>query len=290
MQKPTHTTLTRLALCRPLAALLLAVALLGTAPARGQPVSTEGLDAYSLSWLGGDEQSARQIDHSAWQALLDRYLRTDNADGVYRFDYAAVSDADYARLNDYLARLQSVDPLQHARAEQMAFWINLYNAQTVEIILREKPRRSIRSTGSGWLPNGPWEEQITSVNGRPLSLDDIEHRILRPLWRDPRIHFAVNCASIGCPNLQPAAFSAATLEQQLDTAQREFLAHPRAITIKGKTLQLSKIFKWYREDFASDEAGLLQWLAARAPADIAERLSQWEGPVRYRYDWGLNRP
>ena len=258
-------------------------------PALGQYHDDPGLDAYSRSWSASDEDNTAAIDHQRWQALLDRYLVTDTSDGIYRFDYVATSDADYQSLLGYLEQLQSIDPLDYSRAEQMAYWINLYNAQTVEVILREKPRRSIRSTGSGWLPNGPWDEQLMTVNRRPLSLDDIEHRILRPLWRDPRIHFAVNCASLGCPNLHPKVFSAATLEQQLQQAEQEFLSHPRAIRIENGKLILSKIFKWYREDFAQNETALLAWLAARAPEELARRLAEWNGPLRYRYDWRLNK-
>ena len=156
-------------------------------------------------WDASVESNAEQIDHSAWQRLLDVYLKT-HPSGINRFDYAALkADAkDTARLAGYLTALQALDPRHYARAEQKAYWLNFYNALTVQIVVDAYPVDSIRNIHQGWLPlSGPWNDVHTKVAGQPLTLNNIEHGILRPIWRDKRIHYAVNCASYGCPNLRP---------------------------------------------------------------------------------------
>ncbi len=159
-------------------------------------------------WDRSDAANPAAIDHSPWQGLLDAYLDTRHPSGVHRFAYAAVRSADRAVLRAYLAALQALDPRRYSRPEQEAYWINLYNALTVDLVLAHYPVKSIREIGGGWLLRGPWDDAIAKVAGRALSLNDIEHGVLRPIWRDPRIHYAVNCASIGCPNLCGAGLHA----------------------------------------------------------------------------------
>ena len=123
------------------------------------------------------------------------------------FDYAAVTQADRTALKTYLKDLQAVRVTTLPRRAQMPFWINLYNALTVEVILDNYPVKSIRDIKSGLFSSGPWSTELVRVEGHDLSLDDIEHEILRPIWKDKRIHYAVNCASIGCPNLAAKAYT-----------------------------------------------------------------------------------
>ncbi|MGH2576750.1 MAG: DUF547 domain-containing protein [Actinomycetota bacterium] len=163
-------------------------------------------------WDRSDAANPAAIDHSPWQRLLDGYLDTRHPSGVHRFAYAAVRSADRAVLRAYLAALQGLDPRRYSRPEQEAYWINLYNALTVDLVLAHYPVKSIREIGGGWLVRGPWDDAIAKVAGRALSLNDIEHGVLRPIWRDPRIHYAVNCASIGCPNLAGRAYTRENLE------------------------------------------------------------------------------
>ena len=124
--------------------------------------------------------------------------------------------------------------------------------------------------------------------GQSLSLDAIEHRIVRPLFRDRRVHFALNCASLGCPDLAAHAFTGATIDADLAAAQRTFLAHPRAIRFSANSLVLSSLFDWYREDFAADETGVIKYLAGNAAAATAARLQAFRGTISYAYDWSLN--
>ena len=248
--------------------------------------------AFGEPWPLWDAAPARQatdlpaIDHSLWQALLTRYMST-GPDGINRIDYPGLARQGRAELDRYLAQLQEIDPRQHRRPEQMAYWINLYNALTVRVVLANPGRTSIRRMGQGLFSFGPWDDEVATVAGQALTLNDIEHRILRPIWRDARIHFAVNCASLGCPDLSANAYTASNLEQLLNDAQARYINHPRGVRL-STSLQLSSIFKWYREDFAPDEAALLRYLATHHEAGT--RLAAFQGRISYNYDWSLNGP
>ena len=236
-----------------------------------------------------DAQSARAADHSAWDGLLGRYLDSEHPSGVNRFDYAAVSPGDRRVLDEYLDELQSLSPASLNRDEQMAYWFNLYNALTVRVILDHYPVASIRDISLPGSRGGPWKAALVTVEGHPLSLDNIEHDILRPLWGDPRIHYAVNCASIGCPDLAPRAYRGAILEEMLDEAARSYINHPRGVSSDGRRLTLSSIYSWYKEDFGNREE-LYAHLLRYAEDEIAEAVRASKGRPRYRYDWALNSP
>lgn len=242
-------------------------------------------------WAPGEVVRSDAIDHGPWQALLDRYLDAHHPSGINRFDYGAVTRADRASLDAYLDRLAITDPRGHTRAEQMAYWINLYNAATVRVVLDHPGIASIRDIRSGLFSSGPWDMKIVAVRGAKLSLDDIEHRILRPLFKDRRIHYAVNCASLGCPNLAARAYTGANLEAQLSAAEHDYLNHPRGLELAGSTLWVSSIFRWYRADFPPGDAALrAYWADHLDDADVARLVRLGKGRIRYRYDWRLNSP
>ena len=242
-------------------------------------------------WNSSNEQSAATIDHQAWQDLLQKYLTSDHPSGVNRFDYAGISGADSERLDKYLESLQELDPRDYNRAEQKAYWINFYNALTVQVILGEYPVKSILKVGGGLFTWGPWDDDHAEVAGETLTLNDIEHRILRPIWNDPRLHFAVNCASIGCPNLQPVPFTAANSESLLDQSAREYMSHKRGAHFDKKgRLVLSQIFEWYGVDFGDSEREVINALSQYAPKDLGEKMRDHRGKVKYEYDWDLNKP
>lgn len=228
------------------------------------------------------------VDHRAWQSWLDRYLVANHPSGIHRVRYAAVDGPGKALLGSYLQSLQAIDPRRLPRDEQLAYWINLYNAATVQVIVNHPGVKSIREIKSGLFSIGPWKLPLVHVAGQTLSLDDIEHRIVRPLFHDRRVHFALNCASLGCPDLAATAYQGATLDAALSAAQLAYLSHSRAIHFTPEGLTISSLFNWYREDFASDEAGMVKYLAAHAPAPLATRLQSFHGTVRYDYDWNLN--
>jgi Protein of unknown function, DUF547 len=225
-----------------------------------------------------------RIDHDAWDRILTLYARR-NDDGVNRFAYSAVSQADRAALKTYLKALQAVRPQDYARDEQFAYWVNLYNAATVDLIVDAYPVKSIRDLG--FATSGPWRKKILMVNGERLSLDDVEHGILRPVWKDVRIHYAVNCASIGCPNLALKAYRAETLETMLEQAARDYINHARGFAMTNGQLTASSIFKWYQSDWGS-EAGVLNHAQKYANPATAAFLNAAGSIDNYTYDWALN--
>ncbi|MCP5181964.1 MAG: DUF547 domain-containing protein [Pseudomonadales bacterium] len=241
----------------------------------------------AIAWEFWNVRGERaEVDHSAWQAFLDDYL-VQGTDGINRVRYRAVDPAARSRLTGYIQAMAGTDPRTLTRAAQMAYWINLYNALTVNVVLDYPRKRSILRMGRKLLTFGPWDDVVATIAGQQVTLNDIEHRILRPLFRDPRVHFAVNCASVGCPNLAAHVYTAANLEAQLDAQEAAYLAHPRGLRQTDSGWVLSGIFEWYRVDFAADEAGLRAWLAARRP-QLAGQLRDSRRPLSYDYDWQLN--
>ena len=138
--------------------------------------------------------------------------------------------------------------------------------------------------------SGPWDKKLLSVEGTKLSLNDIEHRILRPIWEDPRNHYALNCASIGCPHLQKTAYTSENLEVLLDSAAREYLAHSRALDLGRSQLTLSSIYDWFASDFGGSEESIIDHIQNYVDPDVADALKAFNGRIRYRYDWSLNEP
>ena len=250
-------------------------------------LAAPGSELHDTVWTEHAVTSETVPDHARWSDLLKRYLNPA-AGGVNRLDYAAVTQADRAALERYIADLEATDPRRLASADALAYWINLYNAATVALVLDHHPVTSIRDIGAGLLEPGPWDRPVATVLGRSLTLNDIEHGIIRPVWNEPRIHYAVNCAAIGCPDLAAEPYDGARIEAQLAQAERRFVNDPRGVRREGDALVLSSIWLWYRDDFAADEAGLLAYLRGIASGRAAEALAAPTGIVRHAYDWRLN--
>lgn len=238
-------------------------------------------------WFTSDESSTSTIDHQAWQDFLDQYIVSE-ASGINLLKYSAVSKNDQKALKAYIDTLQAIDPRQHNRSEQIAYWINLYNALTVDVVLDAYPSKSILKIGGSFFSPGPWSKKYLKIAGQKVSLNDIEHGVLRPIWKDSRIHYAVNCASYSCPNLSATAFTAENTEEQLTNAAKDYINNPRGIKVDGEDLLLSKIFDWYQVDFGNNENELLEQLATHAEPKLAERLLNHDGDIDYDYDWSLN--
>ncbi|HKX09751.1 MAG TPA: DUF547 domain-containing protein [Stellaceae bacterium] len=248
----------------------------------------------SPHWLQNEPASTRRVDHDAWTRLLTRYV-VPGPDGVNRVAYGRVDASDRALLQSYIGALESVAVSRLNRAEQRAYWINLYNALTLRVVLDHYPVTSIRDIhlGPGWFDVGPWQAKLVRVEGEPLSLDDIEHGILRPIWRDPRLHYALNCASLGCPKLQPVAFTAETAERLLEEGARAYVNSPRGARIDGGHLVVSSIYRWYRSDFGTNDASVMDHLRRYATPALAAGLTRFRAPDDDEYDWRLidsNRP
>ena len=240
-------------------------------------------------WTAHDPASTLEVDHSAWDRFLKAYV-VPGEDGVNRVDYAGVTAADRDALEFYFSMLSGtmVDKLN--RTEQRAFWINLYNLLTVRVILEHYPVKSIRDIdiSPGFFADGPWGKPLATVEGEEISLDDIEHRILRPIWQDPRIHYAVNCASVGCPNLMGEAFTAANSVALLERAAIAYVNHPRGARVDGGELVISSIYEWFKADFGGTDAGVIDHLTGFAEPALRAQLEAVTEIDDDEYDWSIN--
>ena len=241
-------------------------------------------------WQRHDPTDRRTIDHTAWHAWLTRYVVTSHSSGINRVRYAAVTPADRDMAERYVVALQAVTISTYNRHEQKAYWINLYNAFTVVLVLRHYPVASIREIrlSPGFLRAGPWRAKLLTIEGEAVSLDDIEHRILRPIWRDNRVHYALNCASLGCPHILQHAYTAATLEAMLDEGARAYINHPRGVTFDNDVLVVSSIYVWFKTDFGDTRQDMVAHLRRYAHEPLATRLRAYQGRFKHRYDWQLN--
>lgn len=232
-------------------------------------------------WAKSDGRSKLVVDHGAFDAWLGRYVvrRSDNLTLVR---YGAVTPADRAALSRYVDTLEAFGPSRLKRREQLAYWVNLYNAATLELVLAHYPVASIRDV------QAPWDQKLLTIEGEAVSLNDIEHRILRPIFKDARLHYALNCASIGCPNLQERAFRGATVQGRLDALARGYLIHPRGLAIEGGKLVVSSLFHWYGADFGASEADIIAHLSAYVPPEQQKLLAGRAHFDAHRYDWRLN--
>jgi hypothetical protein len=232
-----------------------------------------------ISW-GSPARSADRVDHSLYGELLQKYV----SKGVV--DYQGFKKEE-AKLDQYLSVLEKTDTKALARSGQFAFYINAYNAWTIKLILSAYPGiKSIKVLGS--LLKSPWKKKIARIDGEVLTLDNIEHDILRPRFKDPRIHFAVNCASKSCPPLRSEPYRGDVLDRQLTEMTESFINDPARNHLEGNTLYVSSIFKWYSEDFNDDIVGFFMKYAR---GDLKERLQKQAKEIRVEYldyDWSLN--
>jgi hypothetical protein len=237
--------------------------------------------------LRAQQASSNPIDHThaAFTAILSKHVKKELV------DYAGLKNHP-APLDAYLDTLAAVpEPAFKAwdKKQQMAYLINLYNAATLKLVADHYPVKSIKDIGGG---KGPWKQPVVRLFGKQQTLDYIEHDLLRPKYKDPRVHFAVNCASIGCPALRAEAFQAAKLDAQMDEQARVFLrdSSKNRVDAKNKTLHLSEIFEWFKGDFTS-KSGTLEKYIATYVSD-ADRKSIQQGGLSVKntkYDWNLNK-
>jgi hypothetical protein len=240
-------------------------------------------------WTAHDPKSKAAIDHSAWDHLLQRNVRM-SGDGLNRFNYKGISKDDRAAIKAYIATLSAVPISAFARPEQLGYWINLYNALTVDVVLDHYPVDSIRDIdiSPGFFSDGPWGKVLVTVEGEGLTLNDIEHRILRPIWKDPRIHYAVNCASVGCPNLMRKAYTPARMEKLMEKAARRYVNNARGVRVDRDGLVVSSIYVWFQDDFGGSDAAVIEHLRKYAAEPLLKLLEGRKAIDGHFYDWSLN--
>lgn len=233
----------------------------------------------------GQESGSKIFDHSDYDALLKEHVDIDNG----RVDYAGFK-SDEAKLDAYLKTIAEVDMKELGGDEQHALLINAYNAYTVKLILENYPIDSIRDTSD------PWGSERYVVGSHRLSLDNIEHNLIRPIFKDPRIHFAVNCAAKDCPPLRPFAYTGAKLDDQLDEATRAVLSSSRFVRVESDRLHVTKLFDWYGDDFVNKEfkghaSNAARYIARYTSTEVREFIESKDNDPTIRfldYDWSLN--
>ncbi len=239
-------------------------------------------------WTANNAHSTQVINHQLFQDFLDHYVYTD-AEGINLVHYSQVSVKDKQALNYYLDQLSQVKIDQYNRNEQLAYWINLYNALTIKTVLDHYPVKSILDIKlSGFFTPGPWDAKLIKVENIPLSLNDIEHRIIRPIWNDPRTHYTLNCASYSCPNLSKQVYIGEKINSLLTKAATGYVNSSRGVMIQGKNLTVSKIYDWYQEDFGGNEQAVINHLILYASPSLKQQLLKFHQISAYDYHWQLN--
>jgi hypothetical protein len=242
----------------------------------------------AVSLPGGMLRAQSTVDHRAFDALLRAHV----VNGAVNYDAFKAAPTFTA----YLTSLDAVNPSSLGTQERLAYWINVYNAFTIKLIVDKGERQSIRNINKsiGFLKlKGPWSDPIVRAAGRVLTLDQVEHEIIRKEFKEPRIHFAVVCAAIGCPPLRSEAYTAARLESQLAEQARQFIRESPAknrVDVPSRTVFVSMIFTWYRDDFGGSDNAIGEYLSEWHPAG-PERDILRSGRFTLKqttYDWTLN--
>jgi hypothetical protein len=254
-----------------------------------------GLTFFS-SVLFSDVVFAFDHSHGEWSKILKEHVKVTDEGRITRLNYAALKKSPRA-LEAYTKGLSKVSEAEFAAfsfSERKAFLVNAYNAFIVKLVVDNYPLKSIKSIGIPFV--GPWKSSFIPLLGKNLSPDDVEHGLLRKKYPDPRIHVAVNCASVSCPALRPEAFVAAKLDEQLEEQARLFYSNPREAAFFPATreLKLNSILKWFKEDFVSPgDSSPVTYVAKYLPSLAQElasgRVRAADVNVRFQdYDWGLN--
>ncbi|RZS99769.1 DUF547 domain-containing protein [Aquimarina brevivitae] len=213
-----------------------------------------------------------KFDHSTWDQALILNVSTDglvNYNGFMK---------DSSLLYTYFQQLTENKPdASWSKDEQMAYWINTYNAYTIKLIIDSYPVKSIKDL------KDPWDKKFFKIDGEWFSLNDIEHKILRK-FGDPRIHFAINCASYSCPVVLNRAYTAANLQRLLEQQTKKFINDPTRNTITPTEVKVSKIFSWYKRDFKTDNKDVVDFINSYANVKISNQPNKGYAD----YDWSLN--
>ncbi|MFO2971131.1 DUF547 domain-containing protein [Legionella pneumophila serogroup 10] len=242
-------------------------------------------------WLVNNPLSKQTISHQAWQHFLDHHVITNEED-INLVDYVNINEKELASLKEYIKNLSQIDIDNYNRQEQLAYWINLYNALTVLTVANYYPIANIQeiNISPGLFSVGPWGANIITIKNTNLSLDDINNRIIRPIWNDPRTHYALNNATIGAPNLSKQAYQGALLEQQLNDAASKYINSLRGVHVIEGKLIVSKLYDWYEEDFGGTKKSVIKHLLQFAKEPLRNQLKHINTIDSYIYNWHINCP
>lgn len=242
-------------------------------------------------WEVNNPLSTKRISHQPWQKFLNQYLIT-NDEHINLIDYVHLTPADLASLNKYIHDLSQVDIDDYNRQEQLAYWINLYNALTVQTVAKYYPVANIQeiSISPGLFSVGPWGANLITIKNTALTLDDIHNRIIRPIWNDSRTHYAINNATVGSPNLAKQVYLGTLIEQQLNESSKQYINSLRgAQVIEGKLI-ISKVYDWFEEDFGGTKKDVIKHLYQFANEPLLSQLKHTNSIDSYTYNWHINSP
>lgn len=256
-------------------------------------LSQAALASFHMSpwpkWSRHNPLSTAVISHQEWDDFLNRRMVT-NDEGINLIDYPHLTKTDINQIEAYINRLSQIRIKNYNRQEQLAFWINLYNALIVHTIADYYPIETIQEVNisPGLFSAGPWSVHLVTIDDTPLTLDDIQNRIIRPIWNDPRTHYVLNDGTIGDPNLNKKPFIGITIETQLNEAAFAYINSLRGVQVIEGKLILSKIYDMYIDDFGGTEMDVIKHLLHFAKKPLATKLKQVNHIDSYIYNWHLN--
>lgn len=241
------------------------------------------------------EKAMAASPHAAWTDILQKYVSAPDSVGLTHFNYGGLkaNATDTAKLRGYIKSFSGVNPDALGPDQAIAYYTNLYNALTIDLIIQNYPLDSIRKAKvyngkkvGGFV--GPWKKVVTVVNGQTISLDALEHQVLRVRYPSPYVHYMVNCASVGCPNLLDRAWEADSYQALRKKAAFDYINSPRGVVITPKGLVVSSIYKWFNDDFGGSKENVLKHIRQYANADLAAAIDGGAKIVGYDYDWDVN--
>lgn len=269
--------------------LLLCLTLAFSVSAFAKKIAAPSLEKWSIS----NEENKEFIVHDPWDFFIKRFVIVNpDGSGLNYIDYDHIGEKERAEITAYIQSLEAIKISTYSKKEQLAYWINLYNALVVRVIAEHYPDiktiQDIRLSDM-YPDDGPWYEKITTVEGEKLSLTDISHYILRSIWKNPEVHYALYGGSIGAPSLQYDAYTSENITFLLYRGASHFINHPRAVWFdKDGKLTLSSLYKRYPEDFGGNEAGIIAHLKKYADEGLKQKLDTVNSVDNYSFDWNLN--
>jgi len=243
-------------------------------------------------WDDSEPTSIMQVNHDDWQEILTAYIDDQHPSGVNRFDYSAVTAGDARKIKSYIGYMQKLEPRQLNSEEAKAYWINLYNAILVDQIIdtfQSGSNRAVNRLKRGGLRSMGLGREVAEVAMQEISLNDIEHGILRPIWKDPRIHFAISPCTLGGASIQKTAFNGENNEELLEKSRADFFGHSRSVSVGRNRIVLNSVFDWYAADFASNKQELLAYVRENVGEGTRQAI-QGLSRISYEYNWDLNTP
>lgn len=256
---------------------------LASATAQAQ---TESKASPWARWKAHDAKSTATIDNGPYVAFLKKYV-VDHQDGPNGVRYDQVSDADKAKLAHYIKTMEDVDIAHYNRDVQRAYWLNLYNAETIDLVLQHEPIDSIRDIG-GLFHHGPWKKDVLKVEGQKLALNDISRRILRPIWDDGLTIYGLACGAMSCASLRRTAYTGDNVYKALYENAEDYVNSPEGVRFDHDRLTISSIYDWYKDDFGDDTRGVINHIRRYAAPALSAHLEVTDDIDGYAFDWALN--